>query len=701
MPKVAVPEPVSPNKTAVILTALEVETSAVLRQLGGHKVETVSGTGFFRGQFEDWTVLVAEVGPGNFGAAVIAMRALERYQPRVAMFVGVAGGVKDVTIGDVVVATKVYGYEAGKDSDDRFRPRPEVLKSAHDLEQRARILRQSGEWRKRLNSEINHQASRVLVGPIAAGEKVVASSGALTAKLLKELYSDVLAVEMEGRGFLEAVHINQPVRGCVVRGISDLLTGKADAEKLGSQERSSDAASAVAFEILAGADGGDDQPITKQGKRHTTRAWPFWNRWSLYAIGMSLLAACWIYLGVRSFSESAEIFRDRGMLRDQLVYRVLSYDPERHLIRRLTGASGETFVARYQTLDNFLNVVRFRPLPLQVVPTEDWTVPHPEKIVLKFDGDKWRFHPDATVGGPLILVRTVNVRYSGQLNELNDCMDAYRAGVRAPVHGDLGFRLEGTAGRSQREIALAPPFVSLGTLQPASACKLFLEAQPSSMTIAELNDRLQRIAEWKWTNFLKPYFAYYVAETTTGLVSSMNDHLWDSARYFDRSVFDALSIEDADCEKYGHCVAYEKTAVVGFGSDLRESLTLPRDTQLVRMDYIHDDDVYLVADISPGGSVKSLRAIFPIDLGRHMEMVRMAQPFRADEIERLNRIRNLPISITLEDSSLSYWGFGAKLWLERIRPTELPSWIIGILIVCEATFTLVRYMRSRDRADAA
>ena len=239
------------ERRAVILTALGAETEAVLRHLGEWTDEDVGGTAFHCGRFDDWDIAVTEVGAGNARAASIGARALQHFNPNVALFVGVAGGVKDVRIGDVVVATKIYGYESGKDTKHGFNSRPEISNTAHAIESRARALRRRPDWRSRLKEPVDATPPRIHIGPIAAGEKVVTARRSQTGAFLKQSYGDTLAVEMEGRGFLEAVHINAPVLGGVVRGISDLLAGKSAADRTGSQERAADAASAVAFEILA------------------------------------------------------------------------------------------------------------------------------------------------------------------------------------------------------------------------------------------------------------------------------------------------------------------------------------------------------------------------------------------------------------------------------------------------------------------
>jgi nucleoside phosphorylase len=237
---------------AVVLTAIQAETEAVLRHLENCSAEQVESTWFHVGHFGAWTVAVAEVGSGNAAAATIAMRAFTHFKPEIAAFVGVAGGLKDVALGDVVVATKVYGYESGKETPSGFQPRPAVQNSHHELQQRARVIRASANWQARLASaRKSNRKPAAHVGPIAAGEAVVADDAGRIATQLKQLYGDALAVEMEGRGFLEAAHVDSGCRAVVVRGISDRLTGKAASDRRGWQQRAADSAATFFFEMLA------------------------------------------------------------------------------------------------------------------------------------------------------------------------------------------------------------------------------------------------------------------------------------------------------------------------------------------------------------------------------------------------------------------------------------------------------------------
>lgn len=104
------------------------------------------------------------------------------------------------------------------------------------------------DWFKRVAPK-SRRKFKVFVGPIASGEKVLASHRSSFSAFLRKNYGDTLAVEMEGWGFLEPVHANSHVRAPVIRGISDLLDGKAKADASGSQARAARHASAFAFEI--------------------------------------------------------------------------------------------------------------------------------------------------------------------------------------------------------------------------------------------------------------------------------------------------------------------------------------------------------------------------------------------------------------------------------------------------------------------
>ena len=327
---------------AVILTARAVEYLAVrshLRDLQEemHPQGAIYQLGKFVANGQKWEVGVVETGGKNADVAVEAERAITYFKPDVLLFVGIAGGIKDVEIGDVVAATLVYGYESGK-VENQFYPRPILGGSTYALLQRARAEARKVDWldrlfqsdliktlenvddlgqvtaaissayqhslppdaslfrqqpneirdlltqlqdfrklpefveylakdltvpestradlQKILHARINISSLQphVVVSPIAAGEKVIASMQSDVFSFIRSNYSDAIAVDMEGYDFLRTVFDYPNIKSIVIRGISDLIDVENDVSldpEAVRQEKACRHASAFAFELLA------------------------------------------------------------------------------------------------------------------------------------------------------------------------------------------------------------------------------------------------------------------------------------------------------------------------------------------------------------------------------------------------------------------------------------------------------------------
>ncbi len=217
-------------RVAVVFTAIGVEYRAFREHLDATQRREEHGglyeVGLLAGPDGPWQVALAETGPGSIAAALRLERAVRVFDPEIAIFLGVAGGRKDVKRGDVVVADKIYDYESGKSTRDGFEPRLRTHQPADRLLQWARSVANEGRWQRRIRPASPQPPPACYVKPIVTGAKVIAHDQSETARQIGRFAGDAVAVDMEGHGFLEAAYMNPRVDALVIRGISDLLTGK-------------------------------------------------------------------------------------------------------------------------------------------------------------------------------------------------------------------------------------------------------------------------------------------------------------------------------------------------------------------------------------------------------------------------------------------------------------------------------------------
>ena len=101
----------------VVVTTMETEFRAMRDHLDSRpSTGTRPAPDFVRGQLKDvpWPVILMITGPGNTGSSALGERAIQAFNPRALLVVGIAGGLKDdVQLGDVVVADWIHSYHGG------------------------------------------------------------------------------------------------------------------------------------------------------------------------------------------------------------------------------------------------------------------------------------------------------------------------------------------------------------------------------------------------------------------------------------------------------------------------------------------------------------------------------------------------------------------------------------------------------------
>lgn len=244
--------------TVLIFTPMDLEFRAVVRHLEGER-ETIFEDdmayekGHFKGKHRQYTVVVCETGMKNVTTALAVERAIQRFKPDICFLIGVAGGLKDVKVGDVIVATSAYEAESGKEvANDQFLPRTSEYVFSRKLRAFAQAISRTDTWKNRTTDKA--PKANIVLGPIAGGEKVIAAAETIGFKRLQQFLSHVKAIEMEAVGFGSAIQPYSNLHAITIRGISDMCEGKNEADDRDWQPVVADRAAAVGFELLGESD---------------------------------------------------------------------------------------------------------------------------------------------------------------------------------------------------------------------------------------------------------------------------------------------------------------------------------------------------------------------------------------------------------------------------------------------------------------
>jgi 5'-methylthioadenosine/S-adenosylhomocysteine nucleosidase len=176
------------------------------------------------GSSSAYRVVVMQTNMGRVKAAITSSDAIRRWQPRYLILTGVAGGVsmRQVQLGDVLIADQIIDYEQQKITSEGVQPRWEVYRTDSGLLSSARGMKNQS-WAKAIQAKRPGRGkTKHHTGPIASGDKIF-TSGAGMATLL-EHWPRLIGVEMEAGGVAAAV-VNTPEAPgfLVIRAVADVI----------------------------------------------------------------------------------------------------------------------------------------------------------------------------------------------------------------------------------------------------------------------------------------------------------------------------------------------------------------------------------------------------------------------------------------------------------------------------------------------
>lgn len=236
---------------ALFLTRQEVESKAIMAHLEDvkaleHGQYATHYQGIFASDEQQWRVGVAEIsGEGSFAAKEVD-RAVNEFRPQCILFVGVGQGCQGVEVGDVAVASKLYGSSGLRRQDSVNRLNE--CRSSDMMLQRVREEADGLAWLRHIDEALTDDTPKVVIAPIAAGHEALFSPDTLKLPLLPRPKDGTCAVTSENVNYF-APTFSKHSKVILIQGVGSMI-GDEDSEHH-DQERAMLYASAFAFQVLS------------------------------------------------------------------------------------------------------------------------------------------------------------------------------------------------------------------------------------------------------------------------------------------------------------------------------------------------------------------------------------------------------------------------------------------------------------------
>ncbi len=229
---------------AVICTTTAVEYAAVRDRLTGVVTEQVEdglrqAVATHPGHITTGTAVVVQVGLDPAGSMSL-LRLVNRLEPQVILFVGIASGLRGTQVGDVVIAREVHQYMQVLGALERR----EVVALSEQLARRALQVSAKGTWLHGALAKSPRPAA--VVRPVALVSRLM-SGHSQVARIL-ESSPNAAATEMGNRGELLRELMTLGAEVLLVRGICETAAGDAKNDGLSVAARH---AATFAIELLA------------------------------------------------------------------------------------------------------------------------------------------------------------------------------------------------------------------------------------------------------------------------------------------------------------------------------------------------------------------------------------------------------------------------------------------------------------------